>query len=514
MTRRNRERLAVVSIGVLGLLLLGLTWTVVHTVTGLLVACAVLVGLALVAERLYRSRPEVLTDGAAIASRLEELRVGASRFSAIWSGQYDAVEVERYFEAERIALSSNDDLRINRVINPSVISTSNYNLLKEIRDKYGDRFKLYENSAIHSFELYVVDYPGNRDAIAVVVVIDVNNRRPTIGLVLDPDRDPRLGGAVAAIRVWFESILEPLPVFDPIAIERWDHMAPRYTRYVTENTNRLDFLERFAAEENRLLTQHLESTFASADTCALIDVGCGDGRILIGGLPEPLADRLSWLVGLDYAAEMIRTSERRLLARDRSARDASGPLSERTRLYRVNALDMQRYFNNGQLNDLEHLRETAPQAPLSDIDQDRFTASRKVFCCMLNTLGVVERPRHRLAVFKALLAALGPDDTLAISVFAAEAFEAHAETLYKGLEKMIDAHIESANFDTAAASFAVSGTPGYYSHWFTEDELADLAAKAMLALADEGAGERVFFPANIERITEIGFFLTVRRARA
>lgn len=504
MTRRDIESATWILIG---LFLLGLTWVVSQSATALLA-----VGLALLilpVARRYRARPEVLTDAVAIASRLESLRVGASSFSAIWSVQYQAVEVERYFEAERVALANNPELRISRVINPTVISPRHYDLLEEIRAQYDDRFTLYENFAIQTYELYVIDYPGDRESIAVVVVIDNIRRRPTVGLVLNPERDARLVGAVEAVRVWFDSIREPLPEFDPIAIERWDHIAPRYTRYITENANHLRFLERFMADERRLLAEQLDAVIGSEGDFVLIEIGCGDGRILADAVPEPLVDRLTWLIGIDYAAEMIQVSQRRLAQRNRELTGRPGleRLRECTRLYRLNALDMQRYFDDGQITDLEHLRATAPDFESSGIDLAQFASSRKVLCCLLNTLGVIESHGHRLAVVRTMLAALGPGDALLLSVFAADVFRREAPSLYRGLEKMLDMPIETASFGTD--TFAVGGTPGYFSHWFSEAELTELTNKAMLGLASE---QRVFYPPTVQRVGDGGYFLIVQRA--
>jgi hypothetical protein len=137
----------------------------------------------------YRGRPEALTDEAAIADRLAELREDASTYLAMWSGTYDEPEVARYFKAEQETLEGNSRLTITRVVNPDALPPSHHRVLQAMREQFGEHFQLFENPDIQSFELYYAAYPKGRKAVAAVVLIDAISRRPTVGLVLDPNKD-------------------------------------------------------------------------------------------------------------------------------------------------------------------------------------------------------------------------------------------------------------------------------------------------------------------------------------
>lgn len=509
----DRERV-LVSVGILllAVVLLGLAWSLTQDVTMALAVLAALLVVSLLVARASRSRgrPEALTDEQAIATRLEALRAGASAFSAIWSGTYADVEVERYFEAERRALDTNKSLHINRIINPTVIQPKHHNLLLSIRSQFGSRFQLHEDPSIHSFELYVAEYTG-KEPVAVVVVNDMLNKRPKVGLVLDPSRNPRLAGAVGAVREWFHALREPLRVFDPVASERWDSIAPRYTKHVTQNANRISFLETYTTEECERVGGYLASLADPGRGLSIVEIGCGDGRALFRYIPPDLASSVSYVIGLDYAQEMVRVAEAEL-ARRRSTSEERLPgareLTQKTGFYRVNGFELRRFFEDGRLRDPEQLMTTA-SGEATRVDPSTFMASRKVFCCFLNTLGVIEPRERRKALVEAMLAALGIDDRLVLAVFAADAFAEHAEDLYKGLEEMLDMKVEEDHFNPQDTTFHIDGSPGYFSRWFTEAELRDLMNEAVLELGRLG---RAFDPPAVVPMASGGYFVDIRRA--
>lgn len=500
----------------LGVLLVGLAWSLSANVSTLLMVCVVLVLIAFAGawasvKRAGPAAPEALTDETAIADRLQALRKDASAFYAIWSAKYDEVEVEDYFDLEKEALAKNALLSISRVINPTVIKDKHYKLLQSIRSQFGTRYLLYEDESIQSFELYIVDYPKGRDSVAVVVVNDTLTKRPTVGLVLDPGRNPRLAGAVGAVREWFEAICKSLPVFDPVAIERWDHIAPRYTRFVTENVNDIAFLKDYTTEECKLVGECLSSLVTGGHRLSLIEVGCGDGRAVLQYVPVALAEDTAYVVGLDYSPAMIQAAEvalnRRRLTPELQLPGARA-LARKTSFYHLDASSMRRVFDDGRLVDLEQLQAGSLATMASEFDHATFAASQKVFCCLLNTIGVIEPPPRRAAVVEMMLAALGIDDRLVLGVFAADAFEEHAPTLYRGLAEMLDTAVTEEHFDVENATFRVDEAPGYYSQWFDEAQLLELVNAATLPLAEQG---RAFHPPQITRMDSGGYLVIIRR---
>lgn len=507
-----------VGLAILAALLLGVTWAESKSVGTVLSVGAGLALLAvlpfLIAWLQAQTRgPDTLTTPQSIKRRLEELREGASAVSAIWSGKYDAAEVGDYFEVEKRALKANNNLHISRVINPAVIPDEHFDLLESIRDKYASRFRLLEDSTLRSFELYIADYPNEsgKESVAVVVINNTATRRPAVALVLDPAVDKGLVGAVDAVRRWWEAISDELPAFDPIAVERWDHIATRYTRLVTENANRIEFLDKYAEREKQIVADYLRSTVEDGHELSVVEVGCGDGRALLSYLPSEIASKTIYVLGIDYAPAMITSAHRELTRlranREKMHQDAR-MLVERTAFFQLNAANMRRFFDDGRLSELEQLLQAAPAGSNVEIDHGTYGASRKVFCCLLNTIGVIDHHERRVAMVEAMLACLGVDDRLVFTVFAAERFAVEAMALYRDLQEMIDTEVNETQFDVNGATFSVAGSPGYYSHWFSEAEVPQLVNAAKMGLEKEG---RSFDLVRIEHMGSGGYFAAVRR---
>lgn len=511
------SKLLIGGLAVVAVLLLGVTASETESlktvlVVGACIAIIAVVPFTLAWLRPRRGGPETLTTPASIKARLEELRQGATSVSAIWSGKYDADEVASYFEVEKQALHANPQLRISRVINPAVIPAEHFELLQSIREKYAPRFTLLEDSTLRSYELYIADYPlDTRESVAVVVINNTLSKRPQVAVVLDPAKEQQLAGAVEAIRSWWTGISDELPAFDPIAIERWDHIARRYTTLVTENANKIAFLDQYAGREKQMIADYLQSVAEEGREICVMEVGCGDGRALFSVVPTELARSTSYVLGVDYAPAMI-TAAARELSRLRALRDKMRPdarmLMENTAFFQLNAANMRRFFDDGRLNEFEQLQQAAPDACTAAIDHSIYGASRKVFCCLLNTVGVIEPEGRRGDMLEAMLSCLGVDDSLVLTVFAAERFADEAPTLYRDLQEMIDTEVEDTQFDNANATFSVAGNPGYYSHWFTETELHQLVNGAKDPLEREG---RSFDPVHVDRMGAGGYFVLVKR---
>lgn len=510
MTRRA-QTLVTVAVITLALILMFMAWNATKDLTVLAAAAAALLIVTLLwtTKKTVQGRPEALTEEKDIAAHLEALREGASDFYAVWSGEYPEVEVERYFEAERKALETNRALNISRVINPTVIPDKHYNLLQSMRQEFGSRFELYEDATIHFFELFVAEYP-DAGPVAVVVVNDIVSRRPKVGLVLDPGRNPALLGAVGAVKEWFKAIRGGLREFERPAVERWDHIAPRYTKYVSDNFNQIAFLDSFTSDEGNLVGDYLGSLAEPGQNLVVVEVGCGDGRALLRYLPTSLANCIAYVVGLDYAPAMLQAAEGELVKRlsDSEGSPAAKAIAERTGFYRLNAFDMRRFFDDGHLRDLERFEMASRTSRSRGMDPTTFAGARKVFFCLLNTIGVIEPLARRKEMVESMLAALGHDDRLILTVFAADAFEEKAEELYDGLEPMLDMKIKKDHYEFANATFQIDGIPGYYSHWFEESELLELLTSAALSLGGDG---RAFARPDVKRMGSNGFFVEIRR---
>jgi SAM-dependent methyltransferase len=499
----------------LGALILAIAWTVSGSYRVLLIvaACILLLVLSAAWFRVNRAGPETLTTQRSIASRLAKLRDGASAIYAIWSGEYDADEVGNYFRDEREALRRNDRLTITRVINPSVVPDEHYHLLQEIRSEYKDRYLLYEDSTIRAFELFVAEYPNEteRAPVAVVIVNDSIDSRPHVGVVLDPQRDAHVAGAVVSVKTWLEAIREGLPLYDPVAIDRWEHLASLYTRFVTENANQIDFITKFSSEEREHVAQMLQSLGGQGIPITVIEIGCGDGRALLSYIPVDLAPEVSYVVGLDYAPAMIQCAEDELGHRRRLTETSlpnARTLIERTGFFELNVLNLRRFFNDGRIEALESLKQAAHcQTPL-DVDATTFAGSRKVYCCLFNTLGVIAPDARRRVALEAMLGALGVGDLLLLSAFDASRFGQEAPSLYRGLNDMLEVPVLDEHFDYESTTFEQPGVPGYYSRWFTESDLRAIITEACQSHVRAG---RLFDLPTVTTMLSGGLFATIRR---
>ncbi|HEX5712265.1 MAG TPA: hypothetical protein VFX85_03005 [Solirubrobacterales bacterium] len=510
------------------MLLLGLTWSFENSLQAVL-ACALGVVLivlianlaALIVNRREAAReaaqigPKTLRAQQDITEQLESLREGASAVSAIWSGEYDPGEVKRYFEDERKALQQNNRLHIVRVINPSVVPDEHFDfeLLHAIHDEFGDRFRLLEDSTLRSYELYLAEYPRESDkkAVAVVVLNNTFSNRPEVALVLDPEEDQSLEGAVGAVKNWWATISDGLPGFDPVGLERWEHIAASYTRLVTKNVNDIEFLDRYSTRESEMVGAYLQSVHREGHELSVIEVGCGDGRALLDYIPIDLARHVAYVIGLDYARAMVVAAAgelKRLQQLSALASEYSQMLKSKTAFLQLNAEYMRSFFDDGRLRSGEQLLEAAPSAGEISIDPSNYATSTKVFCCLLNTIGVISPGERRVAFVEAMLSCLGVNDSLIFTVFAAERFKDEARTLYGELEEMINAEVTDVQFDFEQATFEVAGTPGYYSHWFTRRELHRLINDATERLEVEG---RRFDSVKVDEMGSGGYFVAVRR---
>jgi len=517
---RTMSRPLAVMLVIVVVLLLAVAWSQTESFKVLLVVAAVFALLAAtltaLTQRSSGSSPQTLTTQASITARLKSLREGASSVSAIWSGEYDSSEVGLYFNDERKALETNELLHIRRVINPAVIPDEHFELLQSIRDRYGERFQLLEDSTLRSFELYIAEYPSEseKDAVAVVVINNTLTKRPQVALVLDPNDDKSLGGAVNAVQKWWETISEDLAPFDPVAIERWDQIASRYTEVVTENAGANEFLDRYTSREREAVGERLASSAEEEYELSLVEVGCGDGRALLSYIPTELERRISYVFGFDYAPAMVEIAESGLARLRHSSgfvRVDAKALLGKTAFFELNAANMRRFFDDGRLHDLEQLLEASPSGAGVDIDYSTYGASRKVFLCLLNTIGVISPRQRRIEVLESILACLGVEDRLILTVFAAERFAEDAISLYRDLEEMINAEVRELQFDSDTATFSIAGSPGspgYFSQWFSERELSEHFNEATASLIREG---RSFGRVEIEPMGSGGYLAVVRR---
>ena len=95
---------------------------------------------------------------------------------------------------------------------------------------------------------------------------------------------------------------------------------------------------------------------------------------------------------------------------------------------------------------------------------------------LIATLGVMT-VGERTEVIRNMVRCAGPDDVIAISVFAGEAFVREAKGLYRQIPTIVGGNPPDAAFDTRKAEFRLPGSGGrtrYLSHWFARGEIEQI----------------------------------------
>lgn len=111
-----------------------------------------------------------------------------------------------------------------------------------------------------------------------------------------------------------------------------------------------------------------------------------------------------------------------------------------------------------------------------------------VVACVMNTLGIMEGETRR-RVLEQMAATAGPAGRVFVVVFDGAHFERGIEDFYR-LNPRLCGDLTDATIDLVTHELTVPST-GYYSHWFSVDELlamADQAGLQNVAVAAEGIG--------------------------
>jgi ubiquinone/menaquinone biosynthesis C-methylase UbiE len=197
--------------------------------------------------------------------------------------------------------------------------------------------------------------------------------------------------------------------------------------------------------------QLLGESLASTDV--LIEVGCGTGKFCLS-----FVDRVAMTVGVDisthFLAHMI----------------ASSP--NRPTLIPV-------------VGDASNLDDILRSTKLLN---SAFWSSRKVLCCVMNTLGIMS-PATRPRVLSEMVRVMQPDGSFFLAVFNADYFEFGVQEFYRKNPDLCG-QVEDGDIDVERAELRVASS-GYYSHWFSTDELKQMLVQAGLknyAITKKGVG--------------------------
>jgi hypothetical protein len=425
-----------------------------------------------------------------LTAAYEELRTREhlNRVLAVWSADYG--EIEKYFESEADWLRENPNVTVERVV---VAQPHQRALLSELAGQH-DNLLLYTSTTKDTeFELYICEYTHPEELETRAGILVVNNmasRRPEFGVMIDAQQAPQLGPFVMTLSTWFDKLPRQVVQGRKGDEDVWTQNSALYDEHVDRDSP-LPFLRDFIRSEDDYVAEAIGN--APGDI-AFVEFGSGTGRTIhyMRSLPE-IASKTVYFIGFDHSVGMIRESQTK---RDNNPDDSASS----TFFFTLDGATAFQNLWNGHLSLAEGLND---QAHLDEhgFDAVSYQQSDKVFCCLLNTLGVLDQATRRQLTENLFLAATEAD-TVVISVFDRNAFDDHAETLYVEINPLVGAPIEEYLLNSADAEFRAGS---YFSHWFGEDELCKLI--------EDGGGEvAAIHPITMRNGSRIGHLAVCKKA--
>lgn len=411
-----------------------------------------------------------------------------NRVLAVWSADYG--EIEKYFAEEMDWLKRNPDVTVERVV---VAQDHQRAFLAKLASKHHN-LRLYTSTTKDfEFELYICEYTHPDDLESRAGILVVNNmlsRRPEFGIMIDAQAAPQLGPFVSTLRTWFDKLPRRAVEGRSGDDDVWTQIAAHYDEHVSRDSP-VPFLRQFIRAEDDYVIGLIQN--APTDV-TLVEFGSGTGRTIhyLRSHPE-IPEKVVYFIGFDHSDGMIRES------RTKRA-NSPGVSSGRTFFFTLDGATAFENFWGGHLlltenlGDVDHLKA-------NPFDAATYESSDKIFCCLLNTLGVLDQSTRAQFVANLFVAA-SDADTVVVSVFDREAFEEYAPKLYSAIEPLVGASKEDDyKFDDADAEFRAGN---YFSHWFGEAELNELV---------EAGGGRVhsLHPILMEDGTRIGHIATCKK---
>jgi len=408
---------------------------------------------------------------------------GTTRVQAIWSTRYG--DVKDYFQREELDLKANEELEIERLVNPDVVEDRFQAEFDALRRR-NPRLTVWATD-IKEFECFICEYVkgGSRFMKALLVVNDHTRRQPQLGVYIDPARNEQLSAIALAIQSWFVS-LPRTPYAGAAEGSVWEANAGYYDRLVTSSP--YPFLRDFMEREHALLESVATRLIGEGATVSIVEVGCGTGRTLFDyARNERLLAKTKYIIGVDTSRAMLNFSRNK---RDILFQQHALPDDFRGRLIflPLDGAELSKCFEGGTTS-REKVRQLQNGEPVGVLDSKELARSSVIFCTLLNTIGVM-RQETRNKVLLNMVRAAGRGDRIVVSVFAAASFRLEAAKLYEQIRDLVgefqrsDFHIDTCEFDSQS----------YYSHWFNADEITSVLAAAGCKNIDmQGIGSTGYF---------------------
>jgi len=457
-----------------------LAWTIVIGLLGVLICVMIEVYFAV-----KKPKPlvEVIEDEVALKKRYEEMRTadGNRRIQAIWSARY--VDVETYFKNEGSFLTIHPDVEIERLVNPDVIPPKSMEQFNQFIDIHPN-LKVWATD-VNEFECFICEYlkGGVVHLKALLVLNDTMMHTPQLGIYMDSEKSAAIKPLAYALQSWFLRLpRNPFPGAST-AESVWEARAPLYDKNVTSTA--LPVLRHFIDREQQLLA--VNDIAGKSTAVSVIEIGSGTGRTLLDlAKNRTLIPNLAYLIGIDDSYQMNR-----IAIAKREALIAPDEVANKMFFFLLDARKLSEYFSRGEILIDRVKRDLSDSEPVNKIDPKIFKKSPKVICCLLNTLGVLEKGT-RIQTIRNIVSAAGSSDTLVFSVFNGESFSKYAPELYNKIRDLVG-QVSADDFNHQTHEFR---TRHYYSQWFDKKMLSD-------ALTVEGCCN-----VKVEPIHDSGYFVT------
>ena len=213
--------------------------------------------------------------------------------------------------------------------------------------------------------------------------------------------------------------------------DAWNNLSSEYDNNVELNLDPV--ISGFISEEIRITSSLCRHVLKPGRKNTIIDMGSGTGRVLFS-LQSALGNFISYF-GLDASLSMIRLSQ-----------------------------EKQSKMNTTNISFLHH-DVTDPE-----IDKIFDKDSVKIVMCMYNTVGVIP-VKKRQQFFDTMIRLAGNDGLVLVSAFNGDDFAFTAPKIYAPMKKMVK-QIDDDSFDEDKLAFR--NQLGYYSQWFTKNQLLEL----------------------------------------
>lgn len=437
----------------------------------------------------------VLLTAKQIKDGCAALRDGATEINGIWCSRYDTAEIVAYFRQEHQALLDNEGLRIRRVINPNAVGEA----WEEFRDLWSrspaqSRWEVRINESLADTELMYVRYPAGKE-VGVLQINELGDRPdPAICFIFDPRDNQWLKNGVNFIDRWFTTVFDSdasVPL-QPAHVRTWGPPVPeKWDATIRDNPDLPSHFRAFLRQEDAHLAELIDQqATVGGRKVSVVEIGCATGRTLLDTIDACDAKSIEYLIGVDSSSEMIHEAVgnlRKLKAQSEEHVDRQSALA-RVRLSVLDAESMTRHFVDGSI--VSPPASALPGVGLhwhpedSTVESHAYDESRKVFCCMLNTVGDL-RDEARLELLESMVRALGVDDILCLSLLAGESFEWAAQDFYARLRDVTRATDEEEKYDIASATMSTSTVPQYWTRWMFKRSLSpavshDLTVEGLL----------------------------------